>query len=413
MLYSHTTALNQEEDIFMRERKISPNAITAFLMLGYTIIYMDKSVIGTALIPMASQFSLTKTESGLIVSLFFLGYSIMQIPLGYLADHIGYKPVLIFSLSSCILFTLLFGFAGIFPLFLAIRFMMGIGDAGYPSSSAKSVALNYPLEKRPFAQSLLLSTAGIGGILAAVIGVNMISAYGWRSIYYMMSGFFALALLGIIIFLPNKKIKSPDEVPKEKVKLSQVISNTNVWIIFFAMMSYNIVIYSLTTWMPTFVMTTFRLKKVSQVSPLIAAAALLGICGSLLAGRLYGKLIGKEKPMLLITAASLAVILTVASVTRQFAAVCILLSVAVFICEFLFVGLFTWPHKILKKDMIGSSIGVINTGGTLGGFIGPALFGVVIDNFKGSFVPAFIGMGIFALLSGLLSLTVSNKRVTE
>jgi MFS family permease len=389
----------------MKERRLSPNAITAFLMLGYTIIYMDKTVIGTAIIPIAAEYGLNATQKGLIVSLFFLGYSIMQVPFGYLADRFGYKPVLIFSLSSCVVFTLLFGIAGAFPLFLAIRFCMGVGDAGYPPSSAKSVALNYPVKKRPFAQSLLLSTGGIGGILAAVVGVNMIGSFGWRSIYLLMAGIFALALLGIILFLPNRRAAGAQA---EKINVREIVTNRSVWFIFFAMMSYNIVIYSLNTWMPSFVVKTFRLT-IKQISPLIAAAALLGVFGALLAGKLFGRFIGREKPMLLGIAAALAALLGVASVTRQYTAVCVLLCLSVFLCELLFVGLFTWPHKILDKKIIGSSIGVINTGGTLGGFIGPTLFGAVIDASGGSFVPAFIGMGVFALLAGVLAQFVLGR----
>lgn len=395
----------------MQERKIRPNVITVFLMFGYTLIYMDKTIIGTSLIPIASSFHLNSTQTGLIVSIFFLGYSIMQVPFGYIADRFGYKPVLIFSLISCAVFTLLFGFAGVLPLFLAIRFMMGIGDAGYPSSSAKSVSLNYPIEKRPFAQSLLLATGGIGGILASVIGVKMISSYGWQSIYYLLSGLFVLALLGIILVLPNKRA-TPSAEEKSRVKISEVVRDPSVWIIFSAMLCYNIVIYSLNTFMPTFLVKTYGVK-VSQLTPILAAAALLGVAGALLAGKLFGRFVGKEKPMLITIAGSLALLLTIASVIRSYLTVCILLSVSIFFCELLFVGLFTWPHKILRKRIIGSSIGVINTGGTLGGFVGPTLFGYVIDSSKGSYLPAFIGMGIFALIAGLLAMTVKNTRVTE
>lgn len=395
----------------MRERKIRPNVITVFLMFGYTLIYMDKTLIGTSLIPIASDYHLNSTQTGLIVSIFFLGYSLMQVPFGYIADKFGYKPVLMFSLISCAVFSLLFGLAGIFPLFIAIRFMMGIGDAGYPSSSAKSIALNYPIEKRPFAQSLLLATGGIGGILSSVIGVKMISSYGWKSVYYLLSGLFILALLGIVIMLPNKG-SMPSTEEKNKVKISEVIRDPSVWIIFFAMLSYNIVIYSLNTFMPTFLVKVYGVE-VKQLTPILAAAALLGVVGALLAGKLFGRFVGREKPMLITIAGALGALLAAAAVIHSYLTVCVLLCVSIFFCELLFVGLFTWPHKILSKRIIGSSIGVINTGGTLGGFVGPMLFGMIIDNSNGSYVPAFVGMGIFAVISGVLALVVKNQRVSE
>ena len=80
-------------------------------MFGYSLLYMDKNMISTAIIPIAEQFNLSTSQTGLMMSLFFLGYSLMQIPSGWLADKIGYKKVLILSLSLVAVFTFAFGFA--------------------------------------------------------------------------------------------------------------------------------------------------------------------------------------------------------------------------------------------------------------------------------------------------------------
>ena len=80
-------------------------------MFGYSLLYMDKNMISTAIIPIAEQYNFTTSQTGLIMSLFFLGYSLMQIPGGWLADKIGYKKVLILSLSLITVFTFAFGFA--------------------------------------------------------------------------------------------------------------------------------------------------------------------------------------------------------------------------------------------------------------------------------------------------------------
>jgi MFS family permease len=386
---------------------------TVILMLGFTLIFMDKMVIGTALVPISRQFHFTSFETGLFVSFYFIGSSLMQIPIGYIVDQVGYKPVLIFSLSCCALFTLLFGFIGILPLFLLVRFFTGVGEAGYPSSSAKSVALNYSQKKRPFAQSMLLCTSGIGGILAAVVGVTMIGHLGWQSVYYLLSGLFALSLLGTILFLPNKISSGTGgetRSPENRSRYSDMLRNKNVWILFFALMSYNTVFFGLNTWMPTFLVSVFH-KKVAQLTPVIGAAAILGICAALLAGKLYGRFAGKEKRMLTAAATTLAVLLIMASIIHQYIVVCILLIFSVFFCESIFTGLFTWPHKILEKEMIGSSIGFVYAGAAIGGVIGPTLFGFIIGVSGGFWMITFLGMAIFALIAGFLPLAVRNIRV--
>ena len=47
-------------------------------------------------------------------------------------------------------------------LFVLIRFFAGVGHAGYPSSTSKSISVNFSKNRRTFIQSLILSTSGIG-----------------------------------------------------------------------------------------------------------------------------------------------------------------------------------------------------------------------------------------------------------
>ena len=71
-----------------------------------------------------------------------------------------------------------------------------------------------------------------------------------------------------------------------------------------------------------------------------------------------------------------------------------------------FTGIFTWPHKIMVPHIIGSAIGIINTGGTLGGFLAPMIIGYLVKAAGGSFVGAFLFMGAAAIASGLMALLV-------
>ncbi|MFD1902716.1 MFS transporter [Enterococcus termitis] len=135
------------------------------LMAGYSMIYMDKSMISTAVLPITKQFNLDPGQTGMIMSFFFLGYSMMQIPGGWLADKIGSKKVLMLSLAVVSIFSYAFGAVSSLMLFMTIRFFAGVGHGGYPPSCSKSIADNFPQERRTFVQSLILSTSGIGGIL--------------------------------------------------------------------------------------------------------------------------------------------------------------------------------------------------------------------------------------------------------
>ena len=92
------------------------------LMAGYSMVYMDKSMISTAIIPIASEFHFNSGQTGLMMSMFFLGYSLMQIPSGWLADRFGSKRVLMASLLIIASFSFLFGVANGLLFFIFVRF---------------------------------------------------------------------------------------------------------------------------------------------------------------------------------------------------------------------------------------------------------------------------------------------------
>lgn len=64
------------------------------LFLGYTSVYMDKYTIGISLVSVSQDLGFDPSQKGLILSAFFLGYTIFQIPMGYLNNKIGARPVL-------------------------------------------------------------------------------------------------------------------------------------------------------------------------------------------------------------------------------------------------------------------------------------------------------------------------------
>ena len=70
-----------------------------FLYIGFCISYIDRSAIGLALPAVSKDFNLAPTEMGVVISVFFIGYSIMQIPGGWLSDHFGSKTVILVALT--------------------------------------------------------------------------------------------------------------------------------------------------------------------------------------------------------------------------------------------------------------------------------------------------------------------------
>ncbi|MBZ5751548.1 MFS transporter [Metabacillus rhizolycopersici] len=383
--------------------------ITA-LMFGYSLLYMDKNMISTAIIPIAEQYNFTTSQTGLIMSLFFLGYSLMQIPGGWLADKIGYKKVLILSLSLISVFTFAFGFAGSLILFILIRFFAGVGHAGYPPSTSKSIAENFSKDRRTFIQSLILSTSGIGGILAFLIGARLID-WNWQNSYYVVGTLFVISLILVIFFVPNDTpaVKRKVEPKQTQTSFKSVILNRNVITLFIVMILVNMAFYGNMSWLPSFLKEKFSLS-ISTVGTILGINAVGGTIASLLAGILLTKFFAEKEKVLFLSSSILSAVAFAGLVLTNSLAVSIgLLYLLTFFITIIFVGVFSWPHKILPEKVIGSSVGIINTGSTLGGFIAPMTFGALISLAGGSFSIVFISLSVVMVVAGFIVLAVKTK----
>lgn len=370
--------------------------LIAALMTGYSVVYMDKSMISAAIIPISSQFHLDTGQTGLIMSMFFLAYSIMQIPCGWLADKFGAKRVLMASMVIIAIFSYLFGIVSGLALFIVIRFGAGLGHGGYPPSCSKAIAENFPQERRTFVQSLILSTSGIGGILAYTLGAQLIN-HNWRIAYAVLGSLYLVAFLLIWIFVSdgNKDDASAQAAAQaqaqadDKPKFSTVITNRNVIVLFIAMFLINIVLYGNMSWLPSYITKTFHLS-VGQAGYILAFNAIFTTAATIFSGKLLSKFfLHKERPATIGAVLIMAVLIIAFVLSKNLVVAIVLLIFIGMFSTLVFTSIFTWPHKIMDARVIGSAIGVVNTGGTLGGFVAPMAIGYLVKLAGGSFTPAF------------------------
>ena len=95
------------------------------------ICYIDRINMSVAIIPMAEEFGWGPQMQGTVLSSFFVGYLLLQIVGGTLADRYGAKVVLGTGVLLWSLFTILTPLAASFGLGILIlnRILMGMGEA--------------------------------------------------------------------------------------------------------------------------------------------------------------------------------------------------------------------------------------------------------------------------------------------
>lgn len=384
------------------------HALMIFLLfLGYVIVYIDKTVMGFALLPIEKEFGVSTQQLGYITGIFFLSYSLFQIPAGWLNDRIGFRTMLVVSLCLLGGFALCFGILGFsFGMLILFRFLSGIGHSGYPCSCAKAVVSNFSVEKRTFAQSILLSSAGLAMTIGPMVAVSALTHIGWRGSFAGL-GLIACAVAVVIFMLVSK----PQAVARtaSTVSYRTLLKNPIVLLLFVSIFCINIPSYGLMAWLPKFLVQQRHMPL--EISGLVIAAGGLGIwISSLGTGWLVGKYFqGREPRVIVICSLISALCIFAIYHTGSPVAASVFLFLGQVFLMGSFVTVFTLPMKRLPVETMGAAMGLINTGGTLGGFVSPIVMGYLIGVSQ-DYYTTFIFLALAMVCSALAVIPLMTKK---
>src|SRR5690242_7578272 len=91
--------------------KRTRNWILALLFLGWSLGNIDRYIMNYAVLSITKDLQLSASSTGILLSSFFAGYAIMQMPGGWLSDKFGPRKVLLIAVISWSIFTGLTGAA--------------------------------------------------------------------------------------------------------------------------------------------------------------------------------------------------------------------------------------------------------------------------------------------------------------
>ncbi len=394
--------------------KVTNKYITFVLLyIGFCISYVDRVAINIALASIGKEFSLSPSTMGVVLSTFFVGYAIMQVPGGWLSDKFGSKKVIILSLFLWSLFTLGTGYAWSLTSLIVIRFMFGIGEGSFPPASLKGIAEAFPKAERPKMTSALLSSNYVGSAIAPMMIVPLMLQFGWRNMFHI---FGILGIVYIILYwllIKPAKMQEQEEQAaagsKKKINIKELLKMPIIWQLVVAWFGLSLVNKGLDSWMPTYLLTVrhLDLKSVGLLTPLpFIAAGISTAMGGWVMDRFFDR---KEKYLLVISALLTAFFLYFMYTAETVMMVIAFQSLVYFFKSFVFAAALSLPMKLLPGSVAGSASGLINVGGQSAGFISPLLIGFMVSAFNGSYDAVFWFLIGAACLSALSSVTIKNR----
>src|SRR5258706_5433898 len=170
--------------------------ILLFLFSLLFVTYLDRITIGLVGKRIISEFHLTNTQFGWVLSAFSLAYAIFEIPSGIMGDRKGQKVVLIRIVLWWSLFTALTGVATGLLSLIIIRFLFGMGEAGALPTTSGVISRWLPVTELSRGISVSLVGQITGAALAPFIVVPLAATFGWRTTFFV-NGF--IGLLWVIV----------------------------------------------------------------------------------------------------------------------------------------------------------------------------------------------------------------------
>jgi ACS family hexuronate transporter-like MFS transporter len=258
--------------------------ICAFLFAATTINLMSRQVFGILAGDLQHRFDWSELQYGYIVAAFQLAYSIGLVAVGRVIDRVGTRIGYAAMIAIWSLVTIAHVFVRTTIGFCAVRFLMGLSEAGNFPASTKSTAEWFPQVERSFVAGIINAGTNMGVIAAALLVPWLSIRYGWQS------AFVATGVLGLLwCWWWLAGYRSPDEHPKisaaeyrlitgglakntrepKLVPWKPLLRSRQLWAFTAAKCLVDPVWFFYLSWLPKFLMSTYHLPGTGLSLPLI------------------------------------------------------------------------------------------------------------------------------------------------
>jgi len=180
-----------------------PKAYYILCALGFLVILAGN--VGNPFLPIyAGVLGANEIVIGIIMSCFFISRTLIEIPVGYISDRIGYRNPLIVGFAAS---TLAAGVAAVavtpFHLMIA-RALWGVGSALFFNVSMNVVVNMVKSEDRGEAMGVFQGIEFTGSFLGAPVGGLLAAFFGFRAVFAVSAG---ILFITVVVMMISKELK--------------------------------------------------------------------------------------------------------------------------------------------------------------------------------------------------------------
>ena len=180
-----------------------PLLVSGSVMVASLLYSIDWTIAAVALPHMQGTFSATQDQVAWVITSYIVASAIMIPTSGWMSARFGRKRVFVGAVAGFTAASVICGAANSLPVEVMARVIQGISGAFLIPLSLAIILDTFPPEQHAKAMAYW----GIGSVCGAVIGPTiggyLTESLSWRYIFYINVPFGLVALLGVLLFLPE------------------------------------------------------------------------------------------------------------------------------------------------------------------------------------------------------------------
>lgn len=251
-----------------------------FLLVLYTISFLDRVNVGFAKLQMSADIGLSDATFGLGAGIFFIGYAVCEIPSNLLLQRFGARFWIARILVVWGIISVCFMFVTSPTQFLSLRLLLGIAEAGFYPGIILYLTFWFPTKLRSQVSALFIigiPIAGlIGGPLSGAIMKSLDGAFGlhgWQWLFLLEGSPAVIGGIATYLYLSDGPKEAKWLTPQERNiiiptleaedaahralghghRFADALANPSVWLLAITNFALLGGIYGITFWLPQIV----------------------------------------------------------------------------------------------------------------------------------------------------------------
>jgi ACS family tartrate transporter-like MFS transporter len=406
--------------------------ILPFVMLLYFVSFLDRVNVGFAAITMNKDLGLTPTMFGLGGGIFFLGYFLFEVPSNLILNKVGARIWIARVMVTWGLVSAASAFVVGPHSFYALRFLLGVAEAGFFPGIILYLSQWFPARQRAVAAAAFmaaapLSTAIGSPISGALMQMPMIAGLkDWQWLFIIEAipaivlGFFVLKVL---TDSPDKATWLADDEKawlvntlreESRTRHSQVghaegvfhaMRDPRVWVMSLIYFGTSAGLYTLGLWAPL-IIRQFGFSSLGT-GALNAIPSVIAVIGMVWWAR-HSDRTGERTWHVVIPCVAAGIGLAFAGVADTAFQVVLALVVVNLGISAAKAPLWAMPSTFLSGAGAAAGIAMINSIGNLGGFVGPFAIGW-LKSVTGGYAAGLYVVAASLAVSAILTLMIGRR----